>query len=174
MNIDKLKEAIASKDVKVISFDIFDTLLSRPCLLPYHLFRAAGRRCGFDGDFETVRRQAEHTARVSCPEGDEDVTFDDIYRELALLIGEQSANRLKQAEMQAEYDYLYPRKPIEEVFHYALARGKQVIIVSDMYLPSVFFGARPSQKRLYRVSEAVCFQRVYAHQAHRESLREDH
>ena len=141
MEIRLLKEAISSPDVKAVSFDIFDTLLSRPCLFPYVLFRIAGKRCGFEGDFESVRREAEHKARSNCPEGDDDVTFDTICEELSLMIGAEEVGPLKQAEMRAEYDYLYPRKPIDDVFHYALETGKQVIIVSDMYLPVSFLEA---------------------------------
>ena len=138
MNIKILKEKIASAEVKVISFDIFDTLLSRPCLIPYNLFRIVGERCGFEGDFESIRREAEHIARKKRPKGDDDITFDDIYRELELLIGSEKIERLKQCEMQVESEYLYPRKPIEELFHFAVSSGKRVIIVSDMYLPAWF------------------------------------
>lgn len=136
MNLDTIKEKIASDSVKVVSFDIFDTLLCRPCLFPYNLFRVIGNRCGFDGDFETLRREAEHRARKNRPKGDDDITFDDIYRELALVIGDEKASKLKETEIMVEAEALYPRKPIEELFHYALSLKKRVIIVSDMYLPT--------------------------------------
>ena len=135
MNVEILKEKIASEGIKVVSFDIFDTLLTRPCLMPYNLFRVVGERCGFEGDFETLRREAEHIARKNRPKGDDDITFDYIYRELALLIGSEKIEQLKQTEVQVEFEYLSPRQPLKEAFDYAVDLGKKVIIVSDMYLP---------------------------------------
>ena len=51
-----------------------------------------------------VRREAEHIARKKRPKGDDDITFDDIYRELELLIGPEKIEQLKQCEMQVESD----------------------------------------------------------------------
>ena len=76
--LDKIKKDI--KKAKVVSFDIFDTLLVRPYIKPIDLFvhmEKAFERQGFAEE----RRDAERRARVRHKEL-EDITFDMIYEEI--------------------------------------------------------------------------------------------
>lgn len=81
MDLDKLKLMIGKEKYKVISFDIFDTLLVRPCLQPTDLLKLVGLRCGYDGNYLEMRRAAEKRARKECL--DEEIRYDDIYKHFA-------------------------------------------------------------------------------------------
>ena len=58
-----IKEAIMSNEIKVVSFDLFDTLVVRPCIQPSDLFKIVAKRIDFEGDFVNIRKMAEQYAR---------------------------------------------------------------------------------------------------------------
>ena len=76
------------------------------------------------------------------------------------MIGPEKIEQLKQCEMQVESEYLYPRKPIEELFNFAVSSGKRVIIVSDMYLPAWFLES-VLQKNRYKGYEKLYVSNEY-------------
>jgi HAD superfamily hydrolase (TIGR01549 family) len=117
-----VEEAIEAS--RLISFDVFDTLLRRPFLHPTHLFDSIAPEIG-DEDFAYKRRFAETSARRKY-KGAIDVSLDQIYEFL-----EHKPDR----ELERELDYLAPRKDIVAVLRMARAQGKKVIAISDMYLP---------------------------------------
>ena len=64
-----------SDDVKVVSFDLFDTLILRPFMRPTDLFKLLGQFYSRD-DFFDCRRMAESEARTSLGTW---VNLDEIY-----------------------------------------------------------------------------------------------
>ena len=137
--LDGIKGALLKPRVKAVSFDIFDTLLVRPALSPSDLFALVGKRAGLACNFPQIRREAELAAREGRAAGREEVSLDDIYRVLEKALGDSAlCSRLKQAELDVEADYLYPRKAVREIYAAVLATGKEIIISSDMYLPKDF------------------------------------
>lgn len=138
MNLLELKKKIVQSKYKVISFDIFDTLLVRPCLQPTDLLKIVGLRCGYDGNFLEMRRVAEKKARRECC--DEEIQYDDIYRAFFDLFSfsKKEVERFKDVELDVEMQYLYARPAVKEIFDFAVSIGKKVILVSDMYLPKSF------------------------------------
>jgi len=128
--LDQLKPLI---DVaKVVSFDIFDTLLIRPYVRPEDLFlhlEYLEKKKGF----YSKRKKAEERARrqSSC----EEVTLDEIY---ALL--PKSFQQLKSKEMALEEQVLRARSDVKEVFLYAKKKKKKIILISDIYLSKEFIG----------------------------------
>ncbi|WP_252229313.1 hypothetical protein [Clostridium sp. ZBS15] len=135
MNIEDLKKKVGDKNIKVVSFDIFDTLLLRPCIEPVDMFRLVAKRCNLPVEFVTVRRKAEQIARSKKPYYNDDITFDDIYDEFINSLGysKDEADKIKQTELDVELDYLTPRHSLQEVFNEAIKNDKNVIICSDMY-----------------------------------------
>lgn len=135
MNLEILKNKICSNKYKVISFDIFDTLIVRPCMLPTDILKLVGLRCGFDGNFLEMRRVAEKQAR-RVSKSDE-ITYDDIYAQLGEIfdIDEELLLKLKNTELEIEKQYLYARQAMKGIFDFAKSIGKKIILVSDMYLP---------------------------------------
>lgn len=119
---------------EVISFDIFDTLMERTVLSPLDVFLIVGQT-GL-GETEAVkflidRKQAERTARKKAPNGE--VTLDEIY---ACLPAEYESERenLKQVEIQTELNCCKKKNSMMEIYKYAIASGKDVYLISDMYL----------------------------------------
>lgn len=122
---DKIKSLIDCHDC--ISFDIFDTLLVRPYMNPYHFVRHMEQYTGRTG-FTAARMAAEHRAR-SC--GGEDTTLDAIYANI-----DASFRDMRGVEVEFESRILRPRPGMIDVYNYARQSGKKIAIISDMYLSS--------------------------------------
>lgn len=136
---DNILSAILDENIKVVSFDIFDTLLLRPVIAPTDLFTLVARRAKVDNWFTQARISAESIARANRPEGVCDIHIDDIYTQMERVTGDKTLCAiLKKTELDIEYEYLYPRKFAKKMYEGALAFGKEVIIISDMYLPLEF------------------------------------
>lgn len=145
----ELQEALArlnDPEIRVVSFDIFDTLLARPTISPsdvfYILQQALVEELGelYSG-FALLRMRAERDARqLAHQKGLGDITLDEIYVSLASLLG-VSAKELeltKSKELELERKLLAPRIGVKLIYERARELGKSVIVISDMYLPSDF------------------------------------
>ena len=127
--LEKIKKQI--NKAKVVSFDIFDTLLVRPYVRPVDLFEHMEKAYERPG-FAAERKDAERRTRIRHKEL-EDITFDMIYDEI-----DEEFKDMKQKEMDWEEMVLRANPELKQVYDYALAQGKRVIITSDMYLPTAF------------------------------------
>lgn len=138
--IEKILNLVISDDVKVVSFDVFDTLLMRPCISPTDIFKLAGKKINYVGDIGEMRRLAEIEARRNKNYSAEDVTLDEIYSSFSKLfdIDTKVLDSYKHAELDTEYQLLYPRKSVKSIFEAVAKAGKKIIITSDMYLPKEF------------------------------------
>lgn len=143
---EELKCKICDDKTKVVSFDIFDTLVYRPFWEPTDLFYLLGiyaNQVLHAGDllsFREIRITAEQKAReigkLSHPSWEE-ITLDDIYDVIEDWLGLTYEQRqiLEKKEMELELQYCHPRSYARELFQLARALGKKIIITSDMYLP---------------------------------------
>lgn len=127
--LSKLKNKIDS--AKVVSFDIFDTLLIRPYVSPTDLFRHLEliEKVPF---FSMARQEAERVAREKNKDL-EDITLDHIYNEI-----DDIYKPLKIKELDLERSVLHSNPEMVEVFEYAKKCRKIIVIISDMYLPYSF------------------------------------
>lgn len=141
---EEMKNKILDKDIKVISFDIFDTLILRPFLYPTDLFIILGQYVdeilpSIDGvDFYNIRKLSEINIRRKYSERKiGEVTLDDIYKDISRScpVLKQYLDKIKQKEKSLEIEYCYARKIGKELYDLALYAGKRVIFTSDMYLP---------------------------------------
>lgn len=138
-----IKEQIITGDYEYISFDIFDTLITRPLYNPTDLF------CMLDKKFEElyksnisfskIRILAENIARQKENKRHpsfQDVNIDEIYKYISseYNIPISIVELLKEEEKKLEIQLCRQRKSVKELFDAALISGKKVIIVSDMYL----------------------------------------
>lgn len=118
---------------EVISFDVFDTLLMRCTLTPEDVFALMERRMRIPG-LALARAQAEHALyRKGNP------TLEEIEQEtgrIAHLKAKQTA-RLAECELSIERRVLVPRHDVVELLAFAMAQGKHVFLISDMYLSEV-------------------------------------
>lgn len=141
--LESIKESIIRVGDSYVSFDIFDTLIQRPFLEPTDLFEF------LDKDFEQllssnlkfrkIRTEAEEIARrmygTLHPDW-QDITIQEIYQVVskAYHIPKDTADRLMEREIQLELEFGSIRNAGRELYEAALLSGKQVILISDMYL----------------------------------------
>ncbi|MDE6223988.1 MAG: HAD-IA family hydrolase, partial [Alphaproteobacteria bacterium] len=119
------KFSILSK--KIISFDIFDTLLVRPYANPNGIFLHLEKLYNKQG-FPLARKMAERKAIQNTTE--EEITFDEIYDNI-----EDEYKFLKDKEEELEINTIQPNPEIKKLYDFAIKHNKKVIITSDMYLP---------------------------------------
>ena len=137
-----------------VSFDIFDTLVSRRIYRPADLFSLmqieiannsnillSGHEEIID-NFAEMRVQAEVSARakrVNKFGGEPEVTIFEIYdeiKELNVGISKEIINQLIQLEISTEKAVLYKNNSGYKLFQAAVENGSKIIIISDMYFPT--------------------------------------
>lgn len=126
---------------KVVSFDIFDTLLQRQTLFPTDVFKLMNREVneiiGAPVKFKELRQLAEKLANERSPENYEDVNLDEIYLELERFgFNKEQAEKVKQLEIAWEKKMLVPRPTGQYLYEVAKTLNKPIVIASDMYLPA--------------------------------------
>lgn len=129
-----IRRMIRRPNIKVVSFDIFDTLLVRPALHPKDIFHviAAKVNSAYDVDFIKMRWNAEEETGISNP------SIHDIYAHIQRKYGLDAviAEALLAEEISCETVMLAPREDIKRCYDEAVKLGKRVIAVSDMYIPA--------------------------------------
>lgn len=131
--------------VKVVSFDIFDTALTRTVSSPKHIFSIVEKRIKeiFPEEkievFSWHRVNAENLARKNAKISfkRDEVSLDEIYKQLSLSLklDHELIESIKRIEVEAEIENVVPISSVKELFDRAIRENKRVIFVSDMYLP---------------------------------------
>lgn len=135
------KELLTMKlgNYKVVSFDIFDTLITRTIFNPDDVFVVLSdiikTKYNITVDFLKLRKEAEAAATAKYGAL---TTIDKIYVEIAndKAIG-NFAQDIKKLEVDLETSLCIPRADMVDVYNNLKAMGKRVILVSDMYLNRV-------------------------------------
>lgn len=122
----------------VVSFDLFDTLFFRPFSEPTDVFFFIGEKFGIL-DFKRIRIQMEAEEREACKrkKGHTEITLEDIWRRMEREVGIPAEEGIRM-EQELEEQFCYANPFMFEVFRKLKQRGKQIIVVSDMYLPKTF------------------------------------
>lgn len=140
--LEYIKQEIRKSEKKYISFDIFDTLITRPFYEPADIFSLLNpifsRLSGSTISFKKIRKDGEELARAffGKEKGFEDISIDEIYEFIAeyYKIEKETSNQMKRTEEDLEVRFCVPRYAGRELFDFAKAIGKKVILISDMYL----------------------------------------
>lgn len=134
LDVGGIRRLAGDPSIRVVSFDIFDTLLERPVLEPRDVFGLVARKVDrlYGVDFVKLRWSAEEEL------GKSNATIHEIYEHIRQKhqISATTAESLKAAELDFEKRLLAPRKALAAVYEEAVRQGKRVIAVSDMYLPA--------------------------------------
>lgn len=134
--LDDIKALLDVKHIKVVAFDVFDTLLIRPLIHPETIKTIVGHRSRemVGDDYAGIRAYTEEMARSRLGR---DVGLEDIYAEFASLTGKpvNEVADLCAVEEQVELDLVSPRPECIDIFNHAIGSGKRVVLVSDMFLP---------------------------------------
>lgn len=131
--LEHIHEIIADPKTKVVTFDIFDTLLTRPLLDADYVKRLLDgeyARKGFRG-FHNARASHEGAARNAKGS---DVDIHEIYQSIFGALGREDIIR-KEREIDLEINIVRPRTDIIELFNLSRRLGKRVVLASDMFLP---------------------------------------
>ena len=145
-NLEKLKENIISDQIKVVSFDIFDTLILRPFWTPTDLFVFMDKyfreisKIETGIDFSKMRIEAEKVVRKKIIEEKserQEITLNEIYQEIKKLtkVTDEIIEKMQEKEKDLEIRFCTERKTTKEIYELAKYLNKEVICTSDMYLP---------------------------------------
>lgn len=119
-------------DYEYISFDIFDTLISRNFPKPSNIFNILGRdNKNAESSFSEQRIMAEKEARIMSEK--EEVTLPEIYKNIKTLSNKQDSE-LIQNEEELEITLSVAIKNNKKLLDYCNDKHKKIIIISDMYL----------------------------------------
>jgi len=137
MVMQMIKEELKNKidSSKVISFDIFDTLVTRIVDRPEAVFELIGYKYHIN-NFCNIRIDAQ--AKISLIFQKEKhyphANLDDIYNYIRDNYAIDNTKELKKYELELEKLLLYRNKEIYDIYKYALDKKKRIIIISDMYI----------------------------------------
>ena len=125
-----------AKNYDIISFDIFDTLLTRKIYNPDDIFNIIDKKKNIklDDSFINIRKKAENTLRNEKNDPSIDEIYDNLMKQNKL--SKKEMESLKELEINLEKEYLIPRKEVLNLYNEILKMGKKIILVSDMYLTS--------------------------------------
>lgn len=123
---------------KVVSFDIFDTLIKRNVASPEEVIYYAAKKYieQVDDEYDiniiaSHRIEAEQRARKRFLYSKE-VTLDDVYSEMNRILVKK-VDELKRLELETEIQLCYANIEILKVFNWCKENNKTIIIVSDIY-----------------------------------------
>lgn len=126
LSMDDMKVQIEKADI--VSFDLYDTLIMRMVCHPKDVFELMNLKLQ-DNEIHYVEMRNQAIAKL---EGD--YTIDDIYAKMQELYPMSDTCSLKQLELQTEKALTVIRRDMQELLKYAVELGKEVYILSDMYL----------------------------------------
>lgn len=129
---DNLFEYLTNFDT--ISFDVFDTLITRKILRPDDIFLWLEKRTGIK-DYLAIRKKAEGAANAKYGAK---TTIEEIYAEFPVLLGidKKRAAQLMAEEIACEKQLCVARRDMLWLAKRLHKAGKKLILVSDMYLPA--------------------------------------
>lgn len=137
-----IKDEIYKKMVKYqyISFDMYDTLVKRDLKDPKDIFKliekaALKKYKNIVQGYSRLRVETEEKIRKSKKT---EVTLTEIYNELAKLYTPSIADELMHLELEYEYNLTVMNPWIKSIYKYCCENGKQIIIITDIYLPEKF------------------------------------
>ena len=130
----EILKKISNDDVKIVSFDIFDTLLVRPCINPTDIFSLIAQKVDvmYNIDFLLMRQTAEKETGIKNP------NIYDIYNFIKYKynLSEELKQKLLWEEINIECRLLSSREDAKVFYKEAIENNKKIIAISDMYIPS--------------------------------------
>ena len=130
------------------SFDVFDTLIGRKCLIPKGIFYKVmelikasdeGFPEIFHTDYVNIRMQAEANCRELLIKtiGHYEISYRDIFSRIQSVynLNDSQITKLMDWEVQAEYENVIPIDEMVKKAEQLVKENETVVLISDMYLP---------------------------------------
>ena len=135
MDIHKIKRKIDKN--KIVSFDIFDTLIKRMVKNPHDVFSLVEKIYNLSNqdkisNFRNNRISAERECRKF--NNTEEVNLKEIYKYLSKTYSNKQLRLLKEKEEEIEKNICKFNHNLKDIYKYCRDRNKTIIITSDMYL----------------------------------------
>lgn len=145
----------------IISFDIFDTVLTRLFECPIDVFAYVENLLNIEKiqlqDFAINRIKAEEEARISAMKQElrEEITLEDIYQQLAIFYPyhEKELYLAKKLELLAEKQSIIPVNDNQQLIKKLKQLNKKIIFVSDIYLSKEFIQELLAEKNISEYDE---------------------
>ena len=136
-SLDELKKQISESEV--VSFDFFDTLFSRRVCNPRDVFLLLEKK--LDRIFPRNKIPWLQLRTKALQKLRENYTLDELYEEIAGIgkLSENISKKARQIELDMENRLLVPRDTVLDCMKQAIRAGKDVYVITDMYLPEDFF-----------------------------------
>ena len=130
---EELKQKIMSS--KVVSFDIFDTLIVRMVGRPETVFDIIGKHFSIP-DFRNIRMsmQSELGLKLIADKNYPHANIDEIYDYIKDNTDIENTKEIMNYELKLEKELLVQNKKIFEVYKFCKENKKRVVATSDMYL----------------------------------------
>ncbi|WP_342804689.1 hypothetical protein [Alteromonas sp. M12] len=132
-----IKSHIKQHDIKVVSFDLFDTLIYRKVSKPSDIFALSYAKVNDSiglalskNEFEELRISAEKEAKYNAP--GKEVSLEEIYDYMPFSQSIKAALLKSELETETLYGFLF--EPLLNLITELKAQGIQVLFLSDMYL----------------------------------------
>ena len=131
-----LRDRIQKADV--VSFDFFDTLFMRSVCSPRDIFDLMDlilkKHWADAPNFSEIRNEAKQSLR-------ENYSLDELHSKIEMLHKRSFPfwETIKKTELALEQKLLISRRTVLDDLRFALESGKEVYIISDMYLPESFY-----------------------------------
>lgn len=134
LSVDEMMAIIENDNIKIVSFDLFDTLLVRPSVMPRDIFFLLRKRVreAYNLDFVDLRFLAEEQLESKNAKLEEIWSYIAQKNKISIDI----ANNLMQEEIDLELSMLKSREDIKKIYEKAVELRKRIIVISDMYMPS--------------------------------------
>ena len=170
-----LMRAIRSHDV--ISFDLFDTLVTRKVIHYTDIFYLVEIKLRdkeiIIPDFVNLRTGAEKKLSK-----DKAPILEEIYEELLRQVGGSliSAKELSELEWEIDRSTIFPRKDMCDVFRQAVSEGKRVVITTDCYYDQEKIESLLEGYGLYGYSDLLvsCHERIFKTQGLFTKIKNGH
>lgn len=134
ISVDSIKKEIDK--VEIVSFDLYDTLLMRLVCNTSDVFKLV------ELQLELYLRKRTHfqEKRNEAIGKIEKVNYslNDLYMKIHELYPDDDVQLYQRLEIETEKAVTVPRKDVVDIYQYAVEQGKDIYILSDMYLSSDF------------------------------------
>lgn len=130
---------------RIITFDIFDTLIQRPFFYPSDLFEFMNKKFRVMDKknklkFSDIRKKSESECRrkiLNNYPSYEEITLDEIYDYIGYSYGidKKILDVMKDYEVSLEKKYCYAKNTGKMLYEFSKYTGKEIYFISDIYLP---------------------------------------